>query len=645
MPIPSVDQRHNAAIGPDKYYNNKNEYAYRLQSRLKVSNDLEWRLAYEKYQNNGAGDISLKDCKQAAGTPYACPASQWDININVPGEMDMTIDTVRTGLLWNLNDSNTVEYNAAFATQKRRQIIDTDLGYQPVLSDLIKRPGTSPYNDQATFTTASKYVSRVHELQLRGQWSQLRYVTGLFWLHEKNAIDFGQDFLANQSGTYGYPTYAYMYHQTDRQADSKALFAQVDWAFAPQWNFTAGARNTRDKRTDTNGQYFDTRTSSNRGEYFLGQYKPGVPGTPGFQAFNSSHLLPGMGAYYGLAGLSPSLVPQVTNNGSDWKKTTWRLGLSYQLTPKDMLFSSLSTGYKAGGFSDVQNICANGLNGNCADRSPGPHYTNLAWEPETVTNLEMGYKGRLLNNKLSLSATAFYSRYNDMQLTGGVTLGKIIPKIPCSAAEPYCDTVVLYGTINAARSAMSGIELEGQYRPQPGTRIGYSYGHLKAKVRDYPGYSENRDISCNIRISAGAPPCVRYTGTDPTLQNLFPINISGNYLPNAPRNTLRIDVAHDFVLASGYTLTPWMAARWQDKMYFTLRNLDTPHISDAEPAYTVVDATLRLEAPSGKWHVEAYVKNAGNTVSKNFARVVEPGYVLGSYNDPRMFGLRAGAKW
>jgi hypothetical protein len=43
--------------------------------------------------------------------------------------------------------------------------------------------------------------------------------------------------------------------------------------------------------------------------------------------------------------------------------------------------------------------------------------------------------------------------------------------------------------------------------------------------------------------------------------------------------------------------------------------------------------------------VEAYVKNAGDTISKNFARVVEPGYVLGSYNDPRMFGVRVGARW
>ncbi|QBI01933.1 TonB-dependent receptor [Pseudoduganella albidiflava] len=644
-PIPAVDQRHNAAIGRDKWYNNKDEYAYRLQSRLKVTNDVEWRLAYEKYQNDGAGDISLKDCRLAAGTPYACPGSQWDITINTPGEMDMSIDTVRTGLSWNINAGNTLEYNAAYATQKRRQIIDTDLGYQPVLSDLVNRPGTSPYNDQATFTTSSKYVSRVHELQLRGQVAQVRYVTGLFWLHEKNAIDFGQDYLANASGTYGYPTYAYLYHQTDRQADSKAVFAQADWTFAPRWTVTAGARYTRDKRTDSNGEYYDTRTSSDRGIYFLGQYTPGVPGTPGYQPFNSTHLLPGMGAYYGLAGLSPTLVPQVSNNAGTWKKATWRLGLNYQATPKDMLFTSLSTGYKAGGFSDVQNICANGLNGNCADRPPGPHYTNLPWEPETVTNLEFGYKGRLFGDKLSLSATVFHSRYDDMQLTGGVTVGKIIPKIPCSAAEPYCDVVVLYGTTNAAKSAMSGLELEGQYRPQPGTRINYAYGYLRAKVRSYPGYSENRDISCNIRTSAGAPPCVRYTGTDPALRNLFPVDITGHDLPNAPRHSVRIDIAHDFELANGYTLTPWLAARWQDKMYFTLRNLDTSHVSDAEPSYGVVDAALRLEAPNGKWHVEAYVKNAGDTISKNFARVVEPGYVLGSYNDPRMFGVRVGARW
>jgi iron complex outermembrane receptor protein len=104
--IPDVDQRHNTKVGADKAYMNKDEWAGRLQARWKLSNELEWRATYERYSNQGAGDISLKDCKMAAGTAYACPGGQWDVKINIPGELDMTIDTVRTGVVWNLSPND-----------------------------------------------------------------------------------------------------------------------------------------------------------------------------------------------------------------------------------------------------------------------------------------------------------------------------------------------------------------------------------------------------------------------------------------------------------------------------------------------------------------------------------------------------------
>ncbi|MYM86434.1 TonB-dependent receptor [Rugamonas sp. FT82W] len=642
--IPDVDQRFNRKVGADKYYTNKDEYAARLQARWKIRPDLDWRLTYEKYQNNGAGDLPIKDCEQAAGTPYACTGGQWDVKVNVPGVMDMTIDTVRSGLVWDLNPTTTIEYNASWSSQKRREIQDSDSGYQPIESELATRPGTSPFNDYATYTTASKYVSTVHELQLRGKYDRLRYVAGLFWMHEKNSIDYAQDYLGASWGTYGFPAESYFYHQADRQSDSKAIFAQADWEFAPTWNLTVGGRMTRDTRKDVGGQYWDTAFSDDPAIYFKGLHNPGTPGTPGFVPFNSSDLKPGMGGYYGAGGFDSSIHPVISDDSDAWKKFTWRLGLSRQLTPRDLVYTSLSTGYKAGGFSDKEDICRTGLNGNCAGMTPGPHYTNMPWNPETLTNFELGYKGRLLNNKLTFSATAFYSRYKDMQLTGGVTVGKIIPKIPCTATNPYCDSVVIYGTQNAAQANISGLEIEGEYKPWPGSHIGYSYSHLKAVIKSYPTYSEDSSISCNIRDKYGAPPCVAYEGTDPLFAGKFPLNIAGNRLPYAPANTLNLSASQDFAIGE-YTLTPWISARWQDKMYFSLRNLDNPHISDAQKAYTTVDAAVKLVSPSGKWHLEAYVKNWGQTLAKNYASVVDPGYVTASYNDPRVYGIRFGATW
>jgi iron complex outermembrane receptor protein len=637
--IPDVDQRHNRKVGADEAYGNKDEWAARLQGRWRINDRLQWLGTYERYTNKGAGDIALKDCRMAAGTAYACPGDQWDVKINVPGELNWSIDTWRSRLGWNPTAGTTVEWNSSYAVQKRRQIRDGDAGYQPLAGDVDIYGGL--LNDTATFTNASKFKTTVNELQLRGESGNWRYVTGLFWMHEKNAIEFGEDDISSMVQVPGQPYY-YLYSQSDRQSDSKAAFGQVDWAFAPKWNMTVGGRMTRDEREDKGGKFYDSGTVSDPYSYFNGQYRP-VPG----RYFNSADLKPGMGAYYGVKGLNPAIVPDVSDNRDSWNKFTWRLGVSYQPTPTDFVFTSLSTGYKAGGFSDKQNICARGLNGNCADLTPGPHYTFLPWKPETLTNFEIGYKGRMLDNRLAFSATAFHSRYKDMQMTGAVQMGKIIPAIPCTAANPACDAAVLYGTTNAARAKISGLELEGKYRPWTGAELNFSASHLRAKVTSYPDYVQTwRDVPCApFRETYGVPACVRYTGPNPNLVGKFPANVVGNDLPNAPHNTVRLEGTQEFMLPNDYVLTPRLSARWQDKMYFSIQNLDNPHIGNMQKGYATYDASVRLTAPGGKWHAELYVNNLSDVFAKNNARIVDPGYVIGQYNDPRMFGVRIGADW
>jgi iron complex outermembrane receptor protein len=96
-----------------------------------------------------------------------------------------------------------------------------------------------------------------------------------------------------------------------------------------------------------------------------------------------------------------------------------------------------------------------------------------------------------------------------------------------------------------------------------------------------------------------------------------------------------------FLLCKGlYVIIPWIAMKWQDKMYFTLRNLDKSHISDAQAALTTVYASVKLIAPKN-WHVEAYVLNLTNSMTKNFA-TDGGGFVKASWNDPRVYGLRVG---
>jgi iron complex outermembrane receptor protein len=646
--IPDTDQRRNHHVDKSDYYTNRNQWAARLSGLWKVTDNLQWLLAYENYQNNDAGDLALKDCKQAAGTPYACTGGKYDVAINVPGITDMSIRTLRSNIVWNVNQQTDIEYSYAHAVQRRFQQQDSDAGYQNIEADVDATPATGgdhwPVVDNATYTLGSKFASDVHELQLRQNFGSLRYVAGLFYMKEKNSLDYGQDFL-NQ-GPNGYP-YSNFYHQPDRQSESKAVFAQADWQFIPTWNFTAGVRMSRDSRADKNGQFWESYGK----DYFNGMLDPGGPGTPGYTGVNSGMLKPGMGAYYG-SSVFPA-ASQISDHSDSWSKVTGRLGLTWQPDARNMVYASLSTGYKAGGFNDRFNLCGTELdaNGNpydCATGPAGPQYSYLPYKPETVTNLEFGYKGKMLDDRLTLSATVFYSRYKDMQITGQHTVGR--SKRTCPVDQPACDAVISWwSTQNVGRANIKGLELEGQYRPWRDARITYSAALLSAKIADYKTYSD--DIGCNARAAQGVTPCPDYySGTDPDLAQLRPYNVVGNHLPYSPPKSMNLSFSQDFYFDNGWSVTPWVQWRWQDKVFFSLRNLDTPHLSDAQAAYSQVNASVRLNsAASAKfpWHAEFYVRNVGDVRAKNWAGIGGPQqtFTVASYNDPRMFGVRVGTEW
>jgi len=126
--VPNVDQRRAGAIDDEDAYGNSNRWAYRVSALWQPAASFKWLLSYDHYQDNGAGSISLKDCEQAKGTFFACDHPQYYANINVPGRIDMSIETVRSELVWDLSWF-TVEYRLALADQDRFQQYDGDGGF------------------------------------------------------------------------------------------------------------------------------------------------------------------------------------------------------------------------------------------------------------------------------------------------------------------------------------------------------------------------------------------------------------------------------------------------------------------------------------------------------------------------------------
>lgn len=103
-----------------------------------------------------------------------------------------------------------------------------------------------------------------------------------------------------------------------------------------------------------------------------------------------------------------------------WSKTTYRGVLNYRPNDDTLLFASVATGYKPGGYGsfNIEGPGANcGVWGLCVglpgrDR-PGD------FGPETVTSYEIGYKGTLADGRAQLSATGFFYQYEDLQAIFG----------------------------------------------------------------------------------------------------------------------------------------------------------------------------------------------------------------------------------
>lgn len=101
---------------------------------------------------------------------------------------------------------------------------------------------------------------------------------------------------------------------------------------------------------------------------------------------------------FGLPPPAPQRPPITLEPSATWEQPTWRLGMQYEPRDELMSYFTISTGYKAGGFTSRATVSEN----------VGPY------EPEYVTNYELGFKSNLLGNRLRLAGAAFFADYEDL---------------------------------------------------------------------------------------------------------------------------------------------------------------------------------------------------------------------------------------
>jgi iron complex outermembrane receptor protein len=388
-----------------------------------------------------------------------------------------------------------------------------------------------------------------------------------------------------------------VYRQTSKSA---AIFTHNIIHLTPTIDLTLGARYTHEEK-DFSASFHNTNTICPQVRALPG-VSPGIV-TLACQGNSTSEL-------NGLALADNKKESEVTGTAV----------LSWKPAPPLLVYGSYSKGYKAGGF----NLDRSAL-GPSTLVMTNASVANLEFDPEKVDAFEVGAK--YSKNGLSLSASAFYQRFDNFQL------------------NTFDGTVYIVATINGC-----GTDLNGGDRDASATTGTCSPGDVKAGV-----VAQGVELEAAWRPFRELSLSSAFTYTDTAYANdlvgdakgspLSPSlsRLPGKQMSNAPRNVMTNAVTWTPRLgSSGLTGLAYVNARTSSR-YNTGSNLSPNKV---QQGFTVVNARLGVRGPDEAWAVELW---AQNLLNKDYAQVIFDSAFQGSYTaylgDPRTYGLTVRARF
>ena len=534
-----------------------------------------------------------------------------------------------------------------------------------------------PWDDLALITRYSNYDSQVYELQfssIANPDNPIEWIAGVFFMREDNEIRFDVE---SPSIGADRGALAESYVQPNRDVSSLATFGQIDVPLSDRFRMTFGTRWTLDGKSDQGGQsyksykywtagYSYTSPPGETVDYFAPPGEPverveyysyslvGVVENP--RLLQSDDLTFNQGTY--AADIHARIFDKNQNINAntfdeEWAQWTWKAGFDFTINDSLFWYGYIATGYKAGGFTDVVDLCAS-LCGSY------PQLNAFPYNPERNLTYETGIKSQLFDSgrvgKLSLILTVFVSDVKDYQSTffaSNLTPPGTEFTIPREADDPLRspDNLVRTVTVNASvgnlitrnigESRSTGVEIEFNWVDLwPNGRFHGWITYLNAEVLDLPSFD---GYYCFERAYLGLTPCPPSNpdiadSPDTPEDDSRVTNFKGNKLPFAPQWALTMHLEHNFKFgSSGIRFSPYFAAHWSDEYFFNVNNFDEPHFHNGQLPYWSFDLNLRLIDDKRNWVFEMYAQNLTDERVRLWGDG-GPGFVRSSFAAPRNFG-------
>ena len=306
----------------------------------------------------------------------------------------------------------------------------------------------------------------------------------------------------------------------------------------------------------------------------------------------------------GVQGVTPT-PDGALSDSQDWNETTYRIVANYRPTENTLLFGSVATGYKPGGYDTYgfENIATGEASEDEALRGRD---RPADFDEETVTSYELGYKGTLLDNRVQVSLTAFLYEYKDLQ-------SFFTQENPNG---PGFQTIA--GNVGVLDGWGSELEIQAALTENVTLRVGGSWLDSEAN---------NVQAFCGAAVDLG--------GTEDSCE--------GEQLPLAPEFTAFVVLNGGIPIGNrGGEIFGNLAWSWEDDM-----RGDWIPPSLAEQTIRTIDQTdIIIGYQEENWVISGYVENvfdntwSDGTFGEGFDGGPYPQYVFGPAR-PRTAGVRA----
>jgi iron complex outermembrane receptor protein len=440
------------------------------------------------------------------------------------------------------------------------------LDWKLPFATLTLLPAHRHMNGSYLYDFASSDLTRSHvnentlEARLGNDSGRLNWVAGGYYYHEKASSTEVISLL---------PIYNQI-HRASQDTTSYAAFGQATFKLTDGLKLIGGARYTHER--------------------------PKVEGTT--------------------ADLPSLIVREIFSGRRSFHNVSYKAGAEYDVAQGHMVYATYSTGYKAGGFSQVS----------------APN----SFEPEKLRATEIGSKNRFLEHHLQINFGGFYWKYRNIQdaRPGFSTLGNI------SLITFNSGNATIYGgtlEVVARPTARDTLQFSGEYAHSSYS----SFAYLTPSSLFSPA-----STGCSVSGPYAPGAALPRTANGSDVNNYpLPVTLSdctGFQVARTPKWSGTASWDHDFVLPAGDRLTLDASVNFSSARWIGVDFLP----GERDGAYAIVDANLTYSPARGDWSIGLFGRNLTKTAYYTGGlETLLPGLIAANIGAPRTFGVRAGFRF